>query len=204
MDMEKKIRFVTNSIEENIIRERISEYLQRSDYRLIDGEKMLYQRDTSKLGGMPAAFPKNLKVEIYIQTSQVSDQEVEVKATLFVDSLGRSLGKNERIFWESELEGIKSAVSAGSAYISHMSKNERMAAAASARSCQVAYLLIWSPLTLALLASAFLTHSPETKIIILVIGIFVSLIMGGLGGWRWLKGERTRRGKSENTYQKTT
>ncbi len=166
--MEKKIRFITN-VQENVARERISQYLERSDYKLMDREKMSYARDTSRLGGMPAAFPKDLKVEVHVQTAPIYDEETEVIATLSVDTPGWQLGENERTFWESELEGVRAAVFAGSLYVS---KNEQMAEAVSMRNWSLLSLASL-PLMLALLVSVLFEHS--AKIIILVVGLFIWL-----------------------------
>ncbi len=110
MQLEHSLKTGVSEVE---LRDRISAYLTKSGYRLVDTHPTLSFQRGSMFGSMMSFSPKGWKTVVVISFSPVGEQDMEVSIKYDIDTTYQLVVEKEHKFWDTELAKLVDAVSTG-------------------------------------------------------------------------------------------
>jgi hypothetical protein len=106
-------RRITIGENEDTIRKCIDAYLNKAGYKQVSVQPDLIYERGSLLGSLISFSPKGWQAKASIQVKPTSDQATEVLVIVDVNTTGQMVTEKERNFWNSELDGLETAIHAG-------------------------------------------------------------------------------------------
>lgn len=103
-------RTITTEESESTIRDRVATHLGKMGYRQVSLRPLLVYERGSVYGSLMSFLPKDWKVKATIQINSTPEQKTNVSIDLSINAIGQWVTKKERAFWNSELEGLETAI----------------------------------------------------------------------------------------------
>jgi hypothetical protein len=172
-------RSITIGENEDTIRDRIDAYLNRVGYKQVSVQPDLVYERGSVLGSLVSFTPKGWQAKASIQIKATFDQATDVVVNVDVNTTGQLVTEKERSFWNSELDGLETAVHTGTMDVIAVAGSERSSLV---QNLVVAAVIISLTIGLAVVARMIL----ETRLA-LYVGGGIGLAVGFVIAKKWLK-----------------
>jgi hypothetical protein len=98
-------------LDKDAMRDRITTHLIKSGYRASGSQTSLHFERGSLFGSWLSLSPRNWKSNVEIQLSAIQDGNTQADILFNIDATGQLVTRNEREFWEAELNNLVKAIS---------------------------------------------------------------------------------------------